>query len=119
MPVTPTPTARDGYVRGNPSSGVFNRQSVTLLIGISLTVLLVLSQLGENGVVSWFKLRAAQKELRAEVAALEDENRALRERLDALQKDPWALEKLAREKYNMLGPGEEVLMVVSPSGSSK
>jgi cell division protein FtsB len=115
MSTSPNPHPRDRYIRGLPAGGVLNRRSLPIIVGIGLCLLLLLSQLGENGVLSWLHLRSAEEELRAEVAALAAENQRLQERLHALENDPWALEKLAREKYNMLGEGEEVLMVVSPS----
>lgn len=110
---SPTPSpAGDKFVRGRPSVGVLNRHSLSLVIGAGLLVLLVLSQLGENGIVSWFGLRARHAQLEQDVARLEEENAALRARLDALATDPEALEKIAREKYNMRREGEEVLVVI-------
>jgi cell division protein FtsB len=106
------PAANDKFVRGRPSVGVLNRHSLSLVVGAGLLVLLVLSQLGENGIVSWFNLRARHTQLQEDVARLEEENEALRARLDALATDPEALEKIAREKYNMRREGEEVLIVI-------
>ena len=112
MTSPPKPSPGDRFVRGRPSVGVLNRHSLSLLIGAGLVVLLVLSQLGENGIVSWFNLRARHARLEEDVARLEEENRALKARLDALENDPFALEKLAREKFNMRREDEEVLMVL-------
>jgi cell division protein FtsB len=108
----PNPAAKDGFIRGQQAGSVLARHSLAILVGGGLLLMLILSQLGENGVVSWFHLVGREKQLRAEVAALEQENRELAERLGALQNDPAALEKLAREQLNMRRPGEEVLMVL-------
>jgi cell division protein FtsB len=106
------PTTGERFVRGRPTVGVLNRHSVSLLVGAGLLVLLVLSQFGENGIVSWFGVRARHRQLQEDVVRLEDENTRLRARLDALANDPEALEKLAREKYNMQRADEEVLLVL-------
>ena len=106
------PPAGDKFVRGRPSVGVLNRHYLSWVIGAGLLVLLVLSQLGENGIVSWFNLRARHAQLEEDVERLEQENEELRARLDALATNPEALEKIAREKYNMRREGEEVLVVI-------
>ena len=106
------PAAGERFVRGRPSVGVLNRHSVSLLVGVGLLILLVLSQFGENGIVSWFGVRARHRQLQEDVVRLEEENRLLRARLDALARDPEALERIAREKYNMQREDEEVLMVL-------
>jgi cell division protein FtsB len=110
-PAKPT-AAGARFVRGRPAAGVLNRHSLSLLVGAGLLALLVLSQLGENGVVAWLNLSQRHATLEADVARLEEENRLLRARLDALRSDPEALEKIAREKYNMRRDDEEVLMVL-------
>jgi len=106
------PAAGDKFVRGRPTVGVLNRHSVSLLVGAGLLVLLVLSQFGENGIVSWFSVRARHQQLQEDVVRLEEENTLLRARLDALANDLEALEKIAREKYNMQRADEEVLLVL-------
>jgi len=113
----PNPAAKDGFIRGafirgNPGVGVLARHSLAILVGSGLLMMLVLSQLGENGIVSWFHLVGREKELRAEVATLEQQNRELTARLEALKNDPQALEKIAREEQNMRRPEEEVLIVL-------
>ena len=105
-------SAGEKFVRGRPAAGVLNRHSLSFLVGAGLLVLLVLSQLGENGIVAWLHLSQRHETLEADVARLEEENRLLRARLDALRTDPEALEKIAREKYNMRRDDEEVLMVL-------
>ena len=99
----PNPAAKDGFIRGAfirgaPAGGVLARHSLAILIGSGLLMMLVLSQLGENGIVSWFHLGSREQELREEVAQLEQQNRELSSRLEALKNDPRALEKIASKK---------------------
>ena len=111
----PNPPAKDGFIRGRPAGTALARHSLAILVGSGLLMMLILSQLGENGIVSWFHLVSREQQLREEVAALEQKNRELTERLEALKNDPRALEKIAREEQNMRRPGEEVLMVLTPA----
>ena len=115
----PNPAAKDGFIRGNPSGSVLARHSLAILVGGGLLMILVLSQLGENGVVAWFNLTGREKQLREEVAAQEKQNQDLELRLEALRKDPAALEKIAREDENMRLPEEEVLMVIKPEDTDR
>ncbi len=110
----PNPAAKEGFIRGNPSGSVLARHSLAILVGGGLLMILVLTQLGENGIVAWFNLSARENQLREEVATQDQENQDLSRRLEALQKDPRALEKIAREDENMRLPEEEVLMVINP-----
>jgi len=104
----PKPSAKDGFIRGTPTGSVLARHSLAILVGAGLLMMLTLSQLGENGIVSWFHLASREKQLREEVIAL-----------DALENDPWALEKIAREEQNMRRPEEEVLTVLTPDDQAR
>ena len=50
-------TARDGFVRGAPPERKLARRSLKLLAAGAVLALAALSQLGENGLASWFQLR--------------------------------------------------------------
>jgi len=110
----PDPNARDGFLRGHPTGSVLARHSLAILVASGLLMMLVLSQLSENGIVSWFNLVGREKNLRRETAELQTRNQEQAERLEALRNDPAALEKIAREEQNMRRPEEEVLMVLTP-----
>jgi cell division protein FtsB len=102
----------EGFFRGHPPGAALARRTLCFCLGAFLIVLLVLSQLGENGLVSWFRLRDRQQDLQKEVATYENNIAELERRLEAIRNDPAALEKLAREKHNMRRPDEEVLTVL-------
>ncbi|MCP4572332.1 MAG: septum formation initiator family protein [bacterium] len=110
-PTSPPATA-GGFVRGMPQGRHLARRS--LLWGAVLVVVAfaLLAQLGENGVVSWWRLRQERQELQAEVERLEAANAMLENRLQAVAEDPEALERLAREEQGMLRPGEEAVTVI-------
>lgn len=49
-------------------------------------------------------------ELKDEIARLKKEEQMLREKVMRLESDPLTIEKRARERFNMLKPGEEVIL---------
>ena len=55
--------------------------------------------------------RSATADARAELAALLEENNALRDRLEALSQ-PAEIERLARSEYNLVYPGEELFAIL-------
>jgi len=74
-------------------------------------VILALSQFGEDGLATYFKLRSHENELILDVQELADQNAALQEKLVGLTSSPVILEEIAREEHNMQLPHEEVLTV--------
>ena len=85
---------------------------------LALGALFLLGQFGDTGVASWWKLKAEEAQLKEEVTGLEAANLELEARLEALAKDPAALEKLAREHHNMRREDEEVLKVLDRSDAA-
>jgi cell division protein FtsB len=66
----------------------------------------------DNGVAS-IVLRAIRiRLLERQVAALERRNDRLRDEIDRREKDPAAIEELARERYGMAYPGEKVYRII-------
>lgn len=71
-----------------------------------------------GGRFSVFELRGAEEqrtELERELFRLQRENDELRDWADALENDPVALERIAREKYRMVKPGERLYLVPEES----
>jgi len=63
----------------------------------------------DNGLRAWWSIQRELSEARAELAALQAERDVLQEGVDALQSDPFELERRAREDGGMMLPGERVL----------
>ena len=60
---------------------------------------------------SVFEVRTAERDrdvLAAQLDSLEKVNAGLAARVDSLETDPGTLERVAREKYGMVGPGEKI-----------
>ena len=63
---------------------------------------------GANGIVVYQHKKAEYKKLDAELKSLQDENQRISEHIDALQTDPKAIEKEAREQLRYARPGEVI-----------
>jgi cell division protein FtsB len=64
-----------------------------------------------RGLLQVRRQRMRLADMQAEVARLDAENRRLEEEVTALQNDPEAVEKIARETLNLVKPGEVVLIL--------
>jgi len=77
-----------------------------LLVGCALSAVF-----GSNGVVHLQRLHAQQAQVEATAYELAQHNERLRERLDRLEHDDTYLEKVARERFGWIKPGELVYRV--------
>jgi cell division protein DivIC len=84
---------------------------LTLVLAIAI---FALPLLGENGLAMYFKLRGERDQIHREVQVLQAEADSLELAIDLLATDPTALERIARERYNMRRPQEQVLLLVKP-----
>jgi len=82
------------------------------LLVLAVLLVALISLFGEDGLTEYVRLDRERGRLASEAAALEQEAAALEARLEALRQDPEALEKLARERYNMRRAGEQVIRLV-------
>lgn len=67
----------------------------------------------EYGFIKYLKLQNEVKIIKDKIEEVEGENKALRSEIDSLKREiPAKVEKSAREKYNMIRPGETVIKIV-------
>lgn len=60
------------------------------------------------GVVKYAKVKSDVEDLSSRINQLEEENRRLESEIDSLKRNiPAKIEKIAREKYNMIRPNEK------------
>lgn len=70
---------------------------------------------GEYSTPQWLGMRSREREMRAEVAALVREVDSLQKVKKSVLSDPVTQERLARELYGMLRPGEIEFTLIKPS----
>lgn len=86
-------------------------------VGFSLALsflLFVFFLAGDRGFLQVRKQRAQVGALQAEIAAIDERNRALEKEVARLTNDPAAVEKIARENLQLVAPGDVVLVL--PAG---
>jgi len=85
--------------------------AVLLLAGLALTV---------SGILPFREIITQQRQIersQAQLSALEGENSTLTEDITMLGTDA-EIERIAREQYGLVRPGEVAYVVVTPSGSA-
>lgn len=76
--------------------------------------LVVVSIVGQGGVYDVYQLWQRNKAKEADIRRVAEENHFLRGSIYALQHDPHAVEKIAREELGLVKPGETVYVFVPP-----
>jgi cell division protein FtsB len=87
---------------------------VALVLALTLTVLAGLAVLPAR---TWWAQRQSINEAQAELVQAQDEVASLRAQRDLLATDA-EVERLARQDYDLVYPGEESYRIVSPSGAT-
>lgn len=100
------------YLRVRRTVDVSPRLARALLVVIVALVALIFIA----GDVGLWRLWTAQREMRdlqSKIADLESRNALLSAEIERLRTDPFAIEKVAREKYGYLRPGDRVYRIVT------
>jgi len=92
------------------------RQILALIL--AFFVLLMLTALfHDEGIFTTFKLQDQMTEMKKNNMALSEKNSKIRKEIEALKSNPLAIEKIAREKLNLVKPGETVYQIVRKNSS--
>ncbi|MHB8078121.1 MAG: FtsB family cell division protein [Candidatus Krumholzibacteriia bacterium] len=100
------------FLRGRPPGRASLRWPLLGLVALGLGLLTATTLLGDNGIATHRRLVRDRATVAAEVERLRAQRRELQTRIDALNTSPAALERIAREKYGMKRPGEEVIELI-------
>jgi len=110
-----TQPASTRYWRPNPPAATLAHRTCSWLLGLGVFALILFSVLGGNGLGEYLRLRSQRDGLQRDLDELATETAQLEDRIEALRAEPLALEKLARERYNMRRDGEQVILLVPGS----
>ena len=90
-----------------------SRHQKVLLLSLGFFFLLMLMAVfHENGILNVYYLEQEQLKMKQENTKLIKINEKLRVEINALKSDPYQVEKIAREKLNLLKPGDQVYYIV-------
>jgi cell division protein FtsL len=90
-----------------PNKKIFIRLLIVAIILSAVTFLF----LNENGVLKYIKMKGEINRLDNEIKKAEMKLQNLQEEIDSLNTKKEKIEKVARERYNMMLPNENVLRV--------
>ncbi len=91
------------------------------IILLSLGFFLLLAMMAvfhENGILNAYRLEQEQLKMKNENESLRAKNGKIRLEITALKSDPYEIEKIAREKLNLIKPGDQVYHIVQTQISS-
>ncbi len=81
----------------------------TILVIVSVYLLWSLV-FDDNGLIRYYELKEKKSALIKEIASLNNETSRLQEEVELLKKDPFYIEKKAREELNMSKPDEYIFL---------
>ena len=82
------------------------RRNATYVLVLVCIALLVHEVFGPHGFLALRREKKETESLRQQIQQLQNENEQLDKRIKALQSDPKAIERLAREQMRLARPGE-------------
>ena len=90
----------------------------TLALGVVLIVAMTLAAVfSDKGFMNVYDFTEELDYLKRSNAFLAEENTRIHKEINALKSDPYAVEMLARDKLNLVKPGETVYQIVRESSA--
>ena len=84
-------------------------KGIAFLIFFSLVIVFIF---GDHGVLKLYKIKNERKLLQKKITELRQEKENLKNEKNKIENDLGYIEKIAREKYKMVKPGEKIFKVI-------
>lgn len=107
----PEPLRRKRTPAPVPATSPRRRRVLNLVLGFATAVLLIDAFVGEKGLLEGVRARQSYEEAEAALRQLRAQNARLRDDVRRFDKDPKAIEALAREELNYVRPGEVLFIL--------
>jgi len=78
------------------------------LITVILLCIAMTMVFGDMGFIKYVHLQKSRRVLEKEIADMKRDNKAIKSQVEALKKDPYYIEKKAREEYGLAKKGEYI-----------
>ena len=93
-------------------------QQIILLAVTFFLLMIIVAIFREDGILTVHEFEKGLAQFKVNNESLKKENQKLRYEIGALKSDPFAVEILAREKLNMVRPGETIYQLVPQEKST-
>ena len=84
-------------------------QGLVFLICMSLVIIFIF---GDHGLIKLYKIKDQRKKVQNQINQLREEREKRKEEKNKIENDLDYIEKIAREKYKMVKPGEKIFKVI-------
>ena len=94
------------------SLSIFQKQffkGLVFLICFSLTIVFIF---GDHGLLKLYKIKSERQMVQKKITLLREEREKLKAEKIKIENDLSYIEKIAREKYKMVKPGEKIFKVI-------
>lgn len=89
----------------------FFRRNLTYLLAAALALLLLQDIFGTHGILAMRRSQQEVGKVQNQISRIDEENRQLQDKVNALRSDPEAIERIAREEMGLARPGEYIFKV--------
>ncbi|MDP4172745.1 MAG: septum formation initiator family protein [Bacteroidota bacterium] len=89
-----------------------NKKKIIFIFGSVVFIILIFFFFYKFGFLRYYELKSQVKELKTEIDSVDKQNANLNAEIDSLRTMDSKIEKVAREKFNMVRKGEKVFKVV-------
>ena len=84
-------------------------QGLVFLICVSLIIIFIF---GDHGLIKLYKIKNQREKIQNHITQLREEREKRKNEKNKIENDLDYIEKIAREKYKMVKPGEKIFKVV-------
>ena len=84
-------------------------KGIVFLIFFSFTMVFIF---GDHGLLKLYNIKNERKEIQKKISQLREEKEILKNEKSKIENDLDYIEKIAREKYKMVKPGEKIFKVI-------
>ena len=84
-------------------------QGIVFLICMSLIIIFIF---GDHGLIKLYKIKNQRKNVQNHITQLRKEREKKKEEKNKIENDLEYIEKIAREKYKMVKPGEKIFKII-------
>ena len=91
---------------------IFQKQFFKGLVFLICFSLIIIFVFGDHGLLKLYKIKSERQMIQEKIVALREEREKLKTEKIKIENDLSYIEKIAREKYKMVKPGEKIFKVV-------